>query len=166
MKHTSTGTRTRKHRRAPLFLAVGISFSVLLAARLWFITDDAFISFRYARNWVEGAGLCFNPGTRPPVEGFSNFSWTALMAGADLLGLDPVRWSCRVSAFLGFLLLLLLWRAMRSGLALPSWAAFLGLLVAGLSPAFATWASGGLETMLFSLLLFAAYLLFFSGHQF
>ena len=41
--------------------------------------DDAFISFRYARNLVEGAGLVWNPG-EPPVEGYSNFLWVLLLA--------------------------------------------------------------------------------------
>ena len=37
-------------------------------------TDDAFISFRYAANLVEGNGLVFNAGER--VEACSNFAWT------------------------------------------------------------------------------------------
>jgi hypothetical protein len=51
----------------------------------WF-ADDAFISFRYARNWSEGNGLVFNVGER--VEGYTNFLWTAILAGCDRLGLD------------------------------------------------------------------------------
>ena len=39
----------------------------------WFLTDDAFIAFRYVRNLLEGHGLVFNPGER--VEGYSNFLW-------------------------------------------------------------------------------------------
>ncbi len=48
------------------------------------LADDAFISFRYARNLVEGHGLVFNPGEW--VEGYTNFLWTALLAGAGALG--------------------------------------------------------------------------------
>ena len=36
-----------------------------------FMLDDPFISFRYARNLLNGYGLVFNPGER--VEGYSNF---------------------------------------------------------------------------------------------
>ncbi len=36
--------------------------------------DDAYISFRYARNFAEGHGLVWNPGER--VEGYTNFLWT------------------------------------------------------------------------------------------
>ena len=50
--------------------------------------DDAFISFRYAENLVRGDGLVFNPGER--VEGYTNLSWTLLIAGAMTLGAEPV----------------------------------------------------------------------------
>ncbi|TPV93605.1 MAG: hypothetical protein B7733_19655 [Myxococcales bacterium FL481] len=41
--------------------------------------DDAFISFRYARNLVSGHGLVYNPGEY--VEGYTNFLWTVGLAG-------------------------------------------------------------------------------------
>ena len=44
----------------------------------WSLTDDAFISFRYVRNLLEGHGLVFNPGER--VEGYSNFLWVPELA--------------------------------------------------------------------------------------
>ena len=46
--------------------------------------DDAYISYRYARNLVEGHGLVFNPGER--VEGFTNLLWTLLVALGLALG--------------------------------------------------------------------------------
>jgi arabinofuranosyltransferase len=51
------------------------------APGLWesrWIQDDAYISFRYARNLVDGNGLVFNPGDR--VEGYTNYLWTMLSA--------------------------------------------------------------------------------------
>ena len=48
--------------------------------------DDAMISMRYAQNLAEGHGLLWNIGEEP-VEGYTNFLWTLLMAGAHLLGL-------------------------------------------------------------------------------
>lgn len=46
---------------------------------LWnHITDDAFISFRYAERMLEGKGLTFNDEER--VEGFSNPLWIFLIA--------------------------------------------------------------------------------------
>ena len=49
--------------------------------------DDAFISFRYAQNLVEGHGLVYNIGER--VEGYTNFLWTILFAPFIGAGLDP-----------------------------------------------------------------------------
>jgi hypothetical protein len=46
--------------------------------------DDAYISYRYARNLVEGHGLVYNVGER--VEGFSNLLWTLLIAAGLALG--------------------------------------------------------------------------------
>lgn len=43
------------------------------------LVDDAGISFAYARNWAQGFGLVAQPQI-PPVEGYSNFLWVALMA--------------------------------------------------------------------------------------
>ncbi len=67
------------------------AFACALAQLILFyryFVDDAFVSFRYARNLVLGEGLVFNVGER--VEGFSNFLWTVLLAGSNWLGLDLV----------------------------------------------------------------------------
>ncbi len=55
--------------------------------KLW-VCDDAFISFRYAQNLVEGRGLVFNAGEH--VEGYTNFAWTMILALGERLGADPV----------------------------------------------------------------------------
>jgi arabinofuranosyltransferase len=44
---------------------VGRSYS------LRFVQDDAYITYRYARNVVRGYGPVYNPGER--VEGYTNF---------------------------------------------------------------------------------------------
>jgi hypothetical protein len=46
--------------------------------------DDAMVSMRYARNLADGAGLVWNPG-EAPVEGYTNFLWTLLLAGLHAL---------------------------------------------------------------------------------
>jgi hypothetical protein len=46
--------------------------------------DDAYISYRYAANLVEGHGLVYNPGER--VEGITNLLWTLLVALGLALG--------------------------------------------------------------------------------
>src|SRR5690606_38133881 len=61
---------------------------VALSGLIWpsWLSDDAFISFRYAQNLVEGHGLVYNPGER--VEGYTNFLWTVLAAGVIAFGGD------------------------------------------------------------------------------
>jgi arabinofuranosyltransferase len=59
--------------------------------------DDDFITYRYARNFVEGHGLVFNLGER--VEGFSAPGWMFLVAAGLRLGIDPEVFSVALSIF-------------------------------------------------------------------
>jgi hypothetical protein len=52
-----------------------------------FTVDDAYISYRYARNFARGLGLVYNPGER--IEGYTNFLWTLLIGFGFKLHLDP-----------------------------------------------------------------------------
>lgn len=110
--------------------------------------DDAFISFRYADNLLRGHGLVFNPGER--VEGYTNLSWTLLLAAAMGLGADPVIASILLGLLsLGALILLTaawLGAGARGGLAV-----FAAALVA-LDPLVALEAVEGLETVAFAAL--------------
>lgn len=67
------------------------AFALVVAAAWWaqapLTLDDAFISYRYARNLVQGQGLVFNYGEF--VEGYTNFLWVLIAALALLLKLDP-----------------------------------------------------------------------------
>lgn len=56
-----------------------------------FAVDDAWISFRIARNLVEQGVLTYDP-SQPPVEGMTNLLWTLLAVPWIALrpGLDPV----------------------------------------------------------------------------
>ena len=76
----------------PLHLVVGLALPavvlVLNMARVWaFTIDDAYISYRYARNLAHGLGLVYNAGER--IEGYTNFLWTVILAGGVRIGLDP-----------------------------------------------------------------------------
>src|SRR5439155_1209101 len=87
--------------------AVLVTAAALLAFHVRtyaFLCDDAFISFRYARNFAHGHGLVFNPGFER-VEGYSNFLWVVVLAGLDRLGLEPPR----ASLLLSWASTLLLW---------------------------------------------------------
>ena len=64
-----------------LLLAVAAIVLVLHTLAYNFVTDDAYISFVYSRNLAEHGELTFNLGQR--VEGYTNFSWTALLGLID-----------------------------------------------------------------------------------
>ena len=115
-----------------------------------FLGDDAFISFRYARHLANGEGLTWNPGER--VEGYTNFLWVVLIAGTMRVGLQPEAVALMLGIGAGVLVLggLVVFTARLSN---PS-----GLLVLAPTAAlassrtFTAWCTGGLETMLFTLL--------------
>ena len=146
---------TALHGLRPVHLLLFLPWLVLLgwmADVAWFLTDDAFISFRYARNLLEGHGLVFNPGER--VEGYSNFLWVLELAALwGAFGLRPEHAAPWLSvAFTAATLAAMLWQvARRPSLAhrgLVGWMA-LGLVCG--SATFAVWTSGGgLETRQFT----------------
>jgi arabinofuranosyltransferase len=121
-----------------------------------FVSDDAYISFRYARNLAEHGQLVFNLGER--VEGFTNFLWTVLLAGGIKLGWSPVLSSrfLGVMFAVGTLALLVRMSLWLDGERPSRWhlVAPVGLAATG---AFACWASGGLETQMFTFLALLAF---------
>lgn len=60
-------------------LAAALGLGLAFAWSEQSLLDDAFISFRYAKNLLAGHGLVFNIGER--VEGYTNFLWTLGLAG-------------------------------------------------------------------------------------
>lgn len=125
-----------------------------LAVYLRFEVDDAYISFRYARNWAEGLGLRYNPGVDPPVEGYSNFLWVAALALGARVGLAPPVGACLLSSASAAALAILVARVLRQRGQARSGATLVALLVLATSPCFAAWTTSGLETMPAALLVF------------
>src|SRR5262245_46679487 len=130
------------------------------ALRWWWVSDDAFISFRYARNLVEGLGLVFNPGER--VEAFTNLLWTLWVAAGLAIGCAAESWANAwgIAFYLASILLLGLHQRQATR-ALPSgeWAIPIAGLGAALHQDWAAFATGGLETSLFTFLLISGYLI-------
>ena len=85
-----TFIRSRSVRLVLLGLAVGVLAYV--GYRLFFfITDDAFIAFRYINNQKLGYGLVWNPPPFQPVEGYTSWLWIVLLGWAwSLTGVDAV----------------------------------------------------------------------------
>ena len=116
------------------------------------VAEDAFISFRFARNLADGLGPIWNPGD-PPVEGYTNFLWVLVSALLHSLDLDPALGSQVLgsAASLGTL-----FYTYRCGARLLGWsptAALAPCLFLALSGPFATWAGSGMETNVFGLFL-------------
>jgi hypothetical protein len=145
-------------KRLPLLLPALLLLLVFIwnVKRESFLGDDCFISFRYAQHLAEGQGLAWNPGER--VEGYTNFLWVILMAGAIKAGGSPeiAANALGIASGAGVLVLLLFHSARRHGWGEPFiWLAPLSLAA---SRSFTAWSTGGLETMFFTLLLVAGYL--------
>ena len=116
-----------------------------------FIIDDAFITFRYAKNVYFHQQMVFNVG-EIPVEGYSNFLWVLLMTVSFPLNIDPIVFSklsgmifCHLSVFILYKLAFLLNKS-------EKFSNFI-IVFYVLTPNIALWSVGGLETSLFSFLL-------------
>lgn len=125
--------------------------------------DDAFISYRYARNLADGFGLIYNLGER--VEGFSNLLWTLLVA----LGVAVGGEAARVGYYLGLisgaaaLIAAYLYASTgveRSRVWIAAAAPFLLMVWIG----FPIWTLSGLETPLFAAAIGAALAAEARGH--
>ena len=108
-----------------------------------FVQDDAFISFRYARNLAQGNGLVWNIGER--VEGYTNFLWTLCLAPSFLFGWEPVFYSYVLSLtayvctlVVSYGLATTLWKTWKAGV--------LCVFLLATNFSFSSYATGGLET--------------------
>ena len=154
---------TDRRRAGTLFLllaAAALVAGVLHASKLWYVDDDCFVSFRYARNFINGLGLVYNAEER--VEGFTNFLWTMLIALGMKLHIDPIAFSTTlgIASFGASLALfsLMSWNRRGEGrrqiLLLP-----LTSLALCLHHDTAAHATSGMETAFFSFLISAAFAL-------
>ena len=138
-----------------LLLAAALGTGLALAWQVLWLCDDAFISFRYARNFAEGHGLVFNEGEW--VEGYTNFLWTFLLGSIGRLGFD-IPLAGLVGNLLCFALALVaVAAAVRRAVPGPAAIPFAALALAASRP-FHTFASSGLETMPAAMLLAGAIL--------
>jgi arabinofuranosyltransferase len=124
-----------------------------------YTSDDAYITYRYARNLAGGEGPVWNPGER--VEGYTNFLWMLVLAGADVMSFSvpaTAEWLGLALAVIAGLGTYLLARELLPGD---------GGQVAGLAAAillascgsWTLWAGAGLEGPLLAVLVLAGVLL-------
>ena len=145
-----------ERRRLLLAIVLALLPYGLLAWRFDFVSDDAFISFRYSRYLAEGHGLVFNLG-RPPVEGYSNFLWVVYLALFERIGVDITVAARVTSAFAGALLLALVTTVATRRLGLGFAGALATGLFVGALPPMGLWATSGLETMPTTLFVFGTF---------
>lgn len=148
----------RSHFRAILLL-VFVAL-VLLAWSNRFVQDDAFISFRYADNFVHGKGLVWNEGER--VEGYTNFLWTLIISIPIFLKLDPIKFSFVFGLSLFALSLYFTWR-LAADLLHSKHLALLTVFLLGTNHSFSSYATGGMETQLQTCLFVACMFLLFDS---
>lgn len=119
----------------------------------WFLTDDAFITFRYISNRHLGLGYVWNAPPFRPVEGYSNFLWMLLLDAVwSVLSIEPPRSANVLSLLCAGLITWRVWR-WSSLSPTPLWRTPLALLLLLCNRTFLTWSSSGLETACFDLLL-------------
>jgi arabinofuranosyltransferase len=142
-------------RRLVIGLVAACAVLVAHSLSLGFVSDDAFISFRYARNLLDGHGLVYNPGER--VEGYTNFLWTVLLAGIEWV--LPGRHLPQIGPALGLLfgcatLVAVFGFGREVSARGGAWLLVAPVLLA-VDPAFAAWSGSGLEAPMFAFLVVA-----------
>ena len=151
---------SHKRKLALLLISLTSVVAVYLGWRLfWFLTDDAFIAFRYISNSHLGYGYVWNAPPFRPVEGYTSFLWVVLL---DLVwrmsGVEPPAAANYVSLFFTYLTLLtgglMVLRARLRAELRQYRLVFLGLVLAGVitNRTFLAWSSSGLETAMFNFL--------------
>ncbi|WP_448627000.1 hypothetical protein [Geodermatophilus sp. URMC 64] len=150
----------RPVRRRPtsgtLVLAASAVLYLWLCWRLRaFVTDDSWISVRYAENLASGGGFGWNPDSAP-VEGYSNPLLVIVEALADLVGIPAIRAARGLGVLSGLACLVLV--HLRGRAVIGRFGASAATVLLACSAPFAVWAVGGLETLPMALVLTVAVL--------
>jgi hypothetical protein len=149
-------TTPLRHSRFDVAI-VGVSCVVALLMVLrhgHYLTDDCFITLRYARHLVEGHGFVFNPGGER-VEGFSNLSHAWLAAASIAMGIEPLG-VLRFVNRAAIVLLPAVTYVLAFGVTRHRAAATGAAILVALHPALAHWSGSGLETGSFVFLVTAS----------
>ncbi len=137
---------SKKHLRWLLLISL---LFVIHALFLSCVSEDAYISFRYAENLIQGHGLVWNIG-ESPVEGYTNFLWIILSALALGLGLPVAVFTLALGIASGIAIIFLTYLYARHILNLADYSLIPCLFLAVSGP-FAAWAASGMETNFFTL---------------
>ncbi len=137
---------------------VAIFLYSLLVNHLNFTQDDAYISYRYVANYLNGDGLVYNIGER--IEGFTNFGWVIFMIFWGALGVGYIFISKLIGFLCGAAIIFVTYLIARK--AFDGHVLYSGIcaIIVGINQSHAYWAAAGLETAAFALVVVLAVYLF------
>lgn len=134
----------------------------LTAARDWSVTfDDAYITYRYAKNLATGHGIRWNPN-EAPTEGYTNFLLVIILAPIIKLGFDPLLVTRLLSYLSVFGTCLLLYKSCRRLFPKDELTPWISVLLILMLPTTTNLVLLGLETNLY---VFSLFLNFIIGLQ-
>jgi len=156
-------TSKKKNRGSKPPPALAIIVHIYLVFHFDFTQDDAYITFRYAANFLNGHGLVYNVGER--VEGFTNFFWTILMILGGRIGFGYVLFSQVLGTLFGVATIALTFFFARElfrdlSVRKRDFLAGLSCLALGTVYSFAYWTVAGLETAAFAFMVLASLFLY------
>lgn len=136
--------------RQGIFISAIFLLFFLVTIYFGYLSDDAFISFRYAGNFVEGNGLVYNSGER--VEGYSNFLWVLIASAAISFNLDPLTFTRIISLISVFGIFVLLYYISKKIFESKSYYYLISISLFAFCPGVIAWSYSGLETLFFTFL--------------
>ena len=155
---------TKRHGFFPLLLLIFVLIPFLYQATLYYhyTNDDAYITYRYSLNFVQGIGPFFNAGEH--VEGYTNFL-QMLQTAAFMMLFGPVpipgiaKFLCVLygAGCIGLAFLIFWYVFSEKEPRLPLYMGLIGATAASamvsISPSFAVNSTSGLETTMFTFFL-------------
>lgn len=146
----SISSTNRKATSVALPIALLITvIAVGIAVQQDFYHDDAYITLRYAQNWIDGNGLTWNVNEKP-VEGFTSFLHLSVLAGLGWLGMNLQL----ASQFIGLGCLIgIMWYSWQYGCRFNEKTDRMCVMLIPCSFGVLAWSMGGLETTMFIWLL-------------
>ncbi len=136
-----------------------IIFGIYRAINLNWVCDDIYITFRYVDNFLQGYGIVYNAGER--VEGYTHFLWFLLLSFFRLFKLEL----STISIFLGLFsytgIIYLFFSISRKNEGKKRYFIPFTALALSVNYDFAIWATGGLETMFYTLLISLVFYIYY-----
>jgi arabinofuranosyltransferase len=150
--------------KGKVILLMIVAIFVVHALSLNFTQDDAFISYRYVKNFINGHGLVFNPKER--VEGYTNFLWIIILSIFARLGLDMIIVSKVLGVSAGAATLFLSYQISLGIFRKKEWFfPLLAPLLLASNSALAYWSISGLETAFFVMTVLLSVYFYFTNER-